>query len=259
MTDTATTETTTETTDGQTETAADQVASMVTDGEKGEQETADRPEFLLEKYKTVEDQAKAYPELQKQFGSFTGAPDEYTLGLSEEVKEKGVELQEDHPLLGQAQEFAKELGMNQQGFTKMLDLLATYELHQATSAQEAAAEEIKSLGDNADRRINNLNMWASRNLPEDLVDGFKDMAISADAVKALEQIVSMTRGAAMQPDNAAPTTTITQEELTKMQFEKDENGNRRLQTDKEFAARFRKLSDEFYGTEEFREIVGGKQ
>ena len=45
-------------------------------------EEAEKPEwFLSEKYKTVEDQAAAYPELAKKIGAMTGAPEEYEVSM----------------------------------------------------------------------------------------------------------------------------------------------------------------------------------
>ena len=41
-----------------------------------------------------------------------------------------------------------------------------------------------------------------------------------------------------------------------MQFELDSNGNRRLQTDPEFKAKYNKLKNEVYGTSEHRQMIG---
>jgi hypothetical protein len=41
-----------------------------------------------------------------------------------------------------------------------------------------------------------------------------------------------------------------------MQFEKDEHGNRRIATDPEFKARYIKLRNEVYGTEDHKQIIG---
>lgn len=255
---TETTETTTETTS-----AADAVAEMAGGETTTTTETTERPENVPEKFWDAEsksvrtdDVLKSYTELEGKFGSFTGAPDEYAVGISDELKEQGLELDADDPMVDAAKEFAKNAGMNQEGFTNLLNLYGMNKLAEHNAQQEATNADIASLGDNADRRLNNLNQWASKNLPEDLMEGFKDAAVSADAVKAMEQLVSMTRNAPVQVDDAAAVPAISQEEVTKMQFAKDDNGNRKIQTDPAFKAEYERKRDLLYGTEEFREVVG---
>lgn len=234
------------------------VASMA-----AENQEVQRPEDVPEKFwdaekKEVKNDAvlTSYLELEKQFGSFTGAPDEYIAALSDELKEQGVELADEDPMIETAKEFAKEVGMNQDGFSKLMNLYGMVELAKKTADQEAIAADIASLGDNADRRLNNLTQWANKNLGADMQEGFKDLAVGADAVKALEQIVSMTRNAPVEVDGAAAAASISTEEVQKMQFEKDENGNRRIQTDPEFKKRYEEMRDAAYGTEPFNETVG---
>ena len=75
--------------------------------------TGEKPEYLLSKYSSVADQAKAYPELASKFGSFTGAPEQY-----------------DHEFLGDDYEFTdeftevsdalKDMGVNQDGYDKLI-------------------------------------------------------------------------------------------------------------------------------------------
>ena len=213
--------------------------------------------FKSEKYKTISDQAKGYKELESRFGSFTGAPDEYTpVELSEEFKERGVEIAADDPLLEKAIQLGKELNMNQEGFEKMITLYAETIAAENIAMQDYQNEQMRSLGQNAESRINNLNAWASANLPTELMEGFQHMATTAESVKALEKIVAMTRSAPINPDNIQPTGGVTSEELRQMQFEKDEHGNRRLQTDPDFKKRFNELSKRVWGSDDHTITIG---
>ena len=212
--------------------------------------------FKSDKYKSVGEQAKAYGELEKRFGGFTGAPEEYETNISDELKESGVEIADDDAIMTSAKEFAKEAGMNQESFDKMIDLYAMGQLAQSKVNEEARGEEFKLLGDNAQGRIQNLNDWASRNMPEDMVEGFQEMAISANAVKAMERMISMTRGVGLTPKDADPAGDVSSEEVRKMQFEKDEHGNRRINTDPEFRSRYNKLKLQAWGAEEHRVKIG---
>ena len=246
-------------TSAESQSAEDAVAEMASGEQTTETttEVTERPENVPEKFWDAEsntvkhdDVLKSYTELEGKFGAFTGAPEEYAVGISEELKEQGVELDADDPMVETAIEFAKEVGMNQEGFSKMLDLYATMELAKQTAETEATNADIASLGDNADRRLNNLSQWATKNLPEDLVEGFKDAAVSADSVKAMEHLVSLTRKAPVVVPDAQATPGISREEVTKMQFEKDEH------VDPAFRADYEKRRDDVHGTEDHRVVVG---
>lgn len=246
--------------------AQDAVAGMVTTETTTEATTAteDRLDFVLDKYRAegrteadaAHEQAKAYTELQTKLGGFTGAPEDYKINVSDELKEKGVEIADDDPILEEAFKMAKDIGMNQDGFDKMLDIFAMSKVAEQEASQLGVADEMKSLGNNAETRVNNLDAWGKANLPADLYDGFVDMAQSASAVKAMEQLISMTRNAPVSTDTTKATPGVSSEELKAMQFETDEHGNRKMQTSPEFKARFDKLAAEVWGSEEQRIIVG---
>lgn len=238
--------------------AADVVADLAISNDQAQERPEDVPlKFWDEEKKAVrhDDVLKSYNELSSKFGAFTGSPDEYEAALSDELKEQGVELSEDDPLIETAKEFAKELNMNQEGFSKLLNLYGMTELAKATAEQEAIAADIASLGENADRRLNNLEQWASKNLPEDLQEGFKDLAVSADAVKALEQVVSMTRNAPVNVNDAETSKGVTEEEVKALQFAEDKHGNRLIQVDPAHKAKYERARKALYGEEPFNQVV----
>lgn len=221
----------------------------------------DAPEYYKkDKYGTVADQAKAYRELESRFGSFTGAPRDgkYSVNLSDEIKERGIEIGEDDPLYQSAVEFAQKSQMNQEGFDEMMNLYVSSKIAENEALEEYRQSQLKSLGDNAQERINNLISWGKANLPVDLFNGFQDMAVSATAVKAMEKLIGMTRNAPVTPANHVPQGGVTAEEVRAMQFEKDEFGQRRINTDPEFRKKFQKAAQAVWGNEEHRVIIGGK-
>lgn len=219
----------------------------------------DAPEwFKSDKYKTVSDQAKAYKDLESRFGSFTGSPEEYTsVELSEELKELGIEIKQDDPLIEKAIEFAKSSNMDQEGFNKMVNLYAETQAAEQMALEDYKKEQLTLLGDNAQQRIDNLNSWASANIASDMIDGFQAMAQSAESVKALERLVAMTRAGAVNPNGATPAGNVSAEEVQAMQFEKDEYGNRRIATDTEFRKRFQAKMNALYGTEDHVLTING--
>lgn len=225
------------------------------DGIAGEGEV---PEwFKADKYKTVSDQAKAYKDLEGRFGSFTGAPETYAdVELREELKEMGIEIAKDDPLMGKALAFAKDSNMNQDGFNKMVELYAETMAAESMAMENFKQEQLAALGPNGTTRINNLNAWASANMSADMIEGFQGLATTADNVKTLERLVAMTRSAPVNANESTPATGITETEIHEMQFAKDEHGNRRIHTDKAFGKKYREMRDRFYGTEDHVVTIG---
>lgn len=131
------------------------------DGVKG----ADKPPewFDGKKYKSVAEQAKAYPEARKELDalrgkmkSFAGAPEQYELTIPDDLKDK-LEWLPDDPLLNQFQTLAKEGGMSQELFSKLLHTFAQYEY---TNGAPDWAKEKEAIGDRADERLSGFWEWA---------------------------------------------------------------------------------------------------
>ena len=89
------------------------------EGIKGEGDPPDW--YLKDKYKFVADQAKSYPEAQKRLGGFSGAPEEYTININEELAKHGS-ISADDPVLQEFNKLAKDANMNQQTYDQMLNL-----------------------------------------------------------------------------------------------------------------------------------------
>lgn len=236
--------------------------SGVEEGSEGDDATA--PEWLLGKYhtegKTIEEataeQAKAYKELSGKFGAFTGAPEEYEIVLSEELTELGVTMDKEDPMVQEAMKFAKESNMSQEGLNGMLNLYSMQMVAEQKANEEYAAEQMKALGPQAESRVQNIQQWAAKNLDTEMVSALEGMATSAESVKAIERLITMTGNAPVDSDSSVATNTAGIEEVQSMQFAKDENGNRRINTDPAFKARYQKLRNEVYGTSEHRVMVG---
>lgn len=243
---------------------ANTVADMLNDKGVNNNDTGDRPEWLLDKYATegksisdaTNEQAKGYKELAGKFGNFTGAPENYEVKISEELSEQGVKLADDDPMLVDAMKFAKESNMSQEGFAGLVNLYATQQLAEHKADEEFKQEQIKSLGPGAESRIKNINQWAGKNLDAETVTSLENMASNPEAVKAIERLISMTRSAPVDVDESTNSSGATKEDVAAMQFEKDENGQRRINTDQEFNARYKKLRNEVYGTEEHMQMIG---
>ena len=236
--------------------AADVIAQQVT-------QQAERLEFVKDKYRkdgrTEQDaafeQAKAYAELEKRLGGFTGAPDDYALALDPDITEAGFEFDTEDPLYADAKAIAKELGMNNEAFNKMMGIYAKAEMAKDIAHQKELEAQIEALGAQGKQRIANLEAWGKKNLPPDMLEGFLEAGVSINAIRAMEHIVSKTFGQPVNPEGVQPVG-YTETDLRKMQFEKDENGNRRISTDPAFRRKYEDAMRAFYGTGDHVQVVG---
>jgi hypothetical protein len=213
--------------------------------------------FKADKYKSVEDQAKAYVDLEKQFGGFTGAPEDYEVKLQEGID---FELDPEDGLLNEFKDFAKEAGMNNDTFNKFVNLYAEQTLAdnkalEATAA-EHVAEQMKELGDKAEARLENVASWAKAQLgDEDLFNKFASNLTDAGLVEVFEAIMDKTGNASQATSHqqpAAPAKSL--DEIHQMQFAVDEFGERKMR-DPKYAAEVRKLLADHAGTKHTPEII----
>ena len=220
-------------------------------------ETTEQPEwFKADKYKSVEDQAKAYPELEKQFGSFTGAPETYEATLSDAMTEAGVSINADDPLMAKAVEYAKASNMSQEGFNGMVQLYAENMVSESLAMDEYKSTQLDSLGNSGAQRIDGINKWVDANMDAESAEGLRSVITTAEGVKAVEQLIAKTKNAPVAAADTAPAMSVTQTELDAMYFAKDDNGNRKINTDASFKADYESKKNALHGTAPYRQMIG---
>ncbi|MCP4090274.1 MAG: hypothetical protein GY746_10830 [Gammaproteobacteria bacterium] len=219
-------------------------------------------DYVLDKYRSegrseeesAFEQAKAYGELQKRFGGFTGAPEEYELSLSEKASELGVEMDMDSPIFSEMMEVAKELNMSNEAFNQFSEVMVKNALAEKMAFEENLVKEIESLH-NGSARIEQINGFVEANLSPEAVEAFQEMPQSAAQVEAIEQLIGLVKGGSNAPTEAN-TFDISDEEIKSMQFEKDEFGNRRLHSDPAFRAEYQRKLNMKHGTQPHRQQIG---
>lgn len=219
--------------------------------------------FVLDKYRTdgrtdqdaALEQAKAYKELQSKFGAFTGAPEEYEIQLSEGLSEKfNLEEYSEDPILNDAKEIAKELNMSSEGFNRFVELYFRGEMAGLEAADKVREEEMKALGNGAQRRLDNIESWAKMNLDSDNAQGLLDSLTTAQSVQAVEALIAKTRNVPqVQQENMAPA--ISADKLKEMMVAKDQYGNPKM-NDPAYRSQVNKLYDQLYGAEPHKVTVG---
>lgn len=168
---------------------AEEAKWYLSEGVAGEGEAPDW--FKADKYKSAIDQAKAYPELEKRFGAFTGAPKDgvYKLNPPEGL---AVEFDTEHQLFQDLNAWAKDSQLSQKAYDDVVGMLARYE----ASVQPDMGEIKKQLGENADARISSVAQWAKSNLSDGDYEAFRDAQTQANAAsvfKAFEAVIAKTR------------------------------------------------------------------
>jgi len=212
--------------------------------------TGDAPEgFRTDKYNNLAEQAKAYNELESKYGSFTGAPKEgkYELNVSEELSERGFQIQDDDPMYDKAMEFAKNSEMNQKGFDEMVDLygdIKSYEAELKSKADEDyRTEQTRLIGNDAQEQLKDMFDWGKQNLSPSEYKHLDSMEFSAGNVKLIQSLIAKSQDN-MSPDDSTAIVEDLKAKLDSMRFEKDQYGNRRLASDTQFAGEYEMIKIE---------------
>ena len=216
---------------------------FLTEGIKG---TGGRPEwYKAEKYKSVADQAKAYTELEKRFGGFTGAPkDGYQAP-------EGIEA--DDALFAELKTFAEETNMSQEAFGRAWDLLQA----QSEAVEEVSVEaELAKLGDNGQQRIKTVEQFMKNNLDPDTYERVRYGVNSAEAVELVEALIKATAPAKLPIDGAVQPGGITWEAIEAEMFKKDEQGNFLRSSSQAHEAKIQRMMKEFGGDRAYSRTVG---
>lgn len=146
-----------------------------------------RPEWLPEKFEKVSDLANSYSNLEKRLGD---APSEYDYSKADDW------LDPEYEGLSELSEFAKSKRVPQDVVDKMLDTVGGW----LGQFKVDRSKEVESLGDNAKDRLDTLNNWAKSNLSESAYNSLVGSMVTADSIKALEEI----RGLMLNDKSSVP-------------------------------------------------------
>ena len=216
---------------------------FLTEGIKG---TGDTPEwYKAEKYKSVADQAKAYTELEKKFGGFTGAPkDGYAMP---EGVEQGDELMD--ALKG----FAEKTNMNQSSFNEAWELL----IAQGEAVEEVSAEmEMQRLGDNATDRVKTVEQFMKNNLDNETYEKVRYAVNSAESIELVEALIGATAPAKLPIDGHIEPGGMTWDDIEAEMFRKHENGQLLRSIDSSHEAKIQRIMKEFGGDKPYSQTFG---
>lgn len=160
----------------------------------------DRPEWLPEKFKTPEDLAKSYTELQSKLGA---KDEDIRASIIEEIQNEAfadrpesasdyklpesVDSEDaiDNELLKWWSDHSYENGFSQEEFEQGIEMYA-----QAIAGQQPDLEhEASQLGDNANTRIEAASVFANKFFPEEALPAIERMCETHEGIIALEVIM----------------------------------------------------------------------
>ena len=216
---------------------------FLSDGIKG---SGDTPEWYKgDKYKSVAEQAKAYTELEKKFGGFTGAPKDGYAGP------EGIEG--DDALLQELTEFATKTNMSQEAFGDAWELLSA----QGQAVEQVTQEqEIASLGDNAQERIKNVEGYLKNNLDAEVYEEVRNLVTDARSIQLVEHLVRATAPARLPIDGGDHPSGMTWSDVEAEMFKKNDSGQLLRSIDSNHEAKIQKMMQDFGGDRQHSRTFG---
>jgi hypothetical protein len=159
----------------------------------------DIPEYFKhETFKTLEDQAKAYPELKslydKKYGAFSGAPDgDYEVKLSDDLKNAGFQFDTNNEILKTFNDYAKKNNMSNDAYSDIMNIYAKYELSHLNQSAEAISKEIQEYNKQEIAKLPkgikeeyNQCVKIAENIPKMSKEGLEDILNGITTAKGIE-------------------------------------------------------------------------
>ena len=186
----------------------------------------DRPDWLAEKFNTPQDLANAYTNLESKLGQSEETIRTNVMSELEEEFNNGrpassgeyelpesldAEEAQDNELLNWWANEAWENGYSQEEFAKGIDMYVN-----AINANQPDIEaEFANLGDNAQDRVNAVELWAIANFKEEHMDAIRMLGSTAKGIEVLEILMEQLRGSQMN-GQAQPAGVPSEADLTAM-------------------------------------------
>lgn len=167
-----------------------------------------RPEWLAEKFNTPEDLASAYSNLESKLGQsedtvrttvMSELEQEFNEGRPASAGEYELpesidpELANENELLQWWSNEAWENGYSQEEFNTGIDMYV-----KALNANQPDIEaEFAQLGDNAQDRVNAVELWSNANFGEEHMDAIKMLGSTAKGIEVIEILMDKLKGSSI--------------------------------------------------------------
>lgn len=176
-----------------------------------------KPDYIQDKFwnaetkeVNIENLASSYNSLESKLGSRTEdlskqirtdlenerlskVPESYKLNIPEMDENTKVTISEDMPIVKWWGKTAKEAGLSQEQYDAGVNAF----IENATANLPNPDLERQKLGDAGKERIEAANMWSKKHLSPDAYNAISSFASTADGVKALEEVMKLTKDSSM--------------------------------------------------------------
>lgn len=183
-------------------------------------ETTSRPEYVQEKFwnaekgeVNIENLASSYNSLESKLGSRTedltkqiradieneklqNVPEEYKLNVPELDGNVSLDINNDMPIVQWWNQTAKSAGLSQEQYDEGVKAF----IDNAIANLPNSDLEIQKLGDAGKERVEAAELWSKKHLSPESYNAISGFAATAEGVKALEEVMKLTK------DSNMPTT-----------------------------------------------------
>jgi hypothetical protein len=194
------------------------------------------PEYIPEKFWDterneikVEELGASYKALEQKLGMRTedlvkqvqedyenqrksSVPESYEVRLPEVPEDVEITVDPEQELVKSWQQICKDNGLSQEVFDQGVAAFVNNEIAGLPNLQE----EMAKLGDNARERIEAADLWSKKYLSTDSYDVIANLASTAEGVKALEEIMSLSRSKPLPNTNTVVDVELDERDLQSM-------------------------------------------
>ena len=198
--------------------------------------SVDRPEYVPEKFWDtdrneikVEELSASYNSLEKKLGMRTDelskqirtdieqeaktvVPEKYEIVMPEIPKEINVEVNEEQELLKEWSSICRENNLSQEVFNRGVNAFVNNEIAGLPNLNA----EMEILGDNAKSRLEAAELWTKKYLSNEAYDTMSKLASTADGVKAIEEIMNITKSKPLPNANTVVDAELDETDLRSM-------------------------------------------
>lgn len=216
---------------------------FLAEGIKG---VGDAPEwFDSNRFKSVDQQAKSYLELEKKFGGFKGTPkDGYSLPEGVDSEDEAVKA---------FIELASDGNMSQDFFDKGFEL---FQAQMGVSEEVTTENEMAKLGDNAQQRIKTVETFL-RNNAGDKYSELQSMVTTADSVALIEAMINVMAPKKLPIDGGEHPEGLTWDDIEKEMFRKNEEGQLLRSVDIKHERKIQDMMKQFGGNKPNQVVMHG--
>jgi hypothetical protein len=142
----------------------------------------------------------------------SSVPESYEVKLPEIPEDVEVTVDPEQELVKSWQEICRSNGLSQEVFDQGVAAFVNNEIAGLPNLQE----EMGKLGDNAKERIEAADLWSKKYLSTDSYNAIANMASTAEGVKALEEIMGLSKNKPLPNNNTVVDVELDERDLQSM-------------------------------------------